>query len=447
VNQTDYTWRDSELRSRPLLALNWVGSRLGPLGMNVPSLQPASIVKAATKLAGSADFGSDSFREPLEVFVRSCEDEAELTTFGRLLVSKMLASALANRIQLQRWSQEHPGVRDELIESPWVIVGLPRTGTSLLSMLLGLDPTARPLLQWEASHPIPPPTLEGSGEDPRIARTAKDLEGLMKLNPPLRAMHPFGATLAEECVSLFMYDVRTLALETQAHVPSYARWLEQCDMTPAYAQHRLALQTLQSRQPTERWVLKTPNHLWHLDALLATYPDARVIWTHRDPGPVVTSLASLANASQRPLTSRRDPRPTAEEWKRKCAFALNSAMSFDDQHGEGWCRHLHYDALTADPIESVRTLYRQFGAEVTPLHARRMQVFLEDRPQDAFGRHRYDPADFGWTYHGLAADVERYGIEAEGAQQGPVTGTSRPGGGAGKPLENQGRRDSGLPGC
>ena len=106
-----------------------------------------------------------------------------------------------------------------------------------------------------------------------------------------------------------MYDVRALALETQAHVPTYARWLEQADMTPAYAQHRLALQTLQSRQPTERWILKTPNHLWHLDAMLAAYPDARVIWTHRDPGPVVTSLASLANAGQRVLTSRKDPRP------------------------------------------------------------------------------------------------------------------------------------------
>ncbi len=428
MSQAEYTWRDSELRSRPLLALNWVGERIRTLGLEVPSLRTASITKAATKSAGSDDFGSDSYREPLEVFVRSCEDEAELTTFGRLLVSKMLASALANRIELRRWSVEHPEVREERVESPWVIVGLPRTGTSLLSMLLGLDPTARPLLQWEASHPVPPPTLEEAAEDPRIARTAKDLEGLMKLNPPLRAMHPFGATLAEECVSLFMYDVRTLALETQAHVPSYARWLEQCDMTPAYAQHRLALQTLQSRQPTERWVLKTPNHLWHLGALLATYPDARVIWTHRDPGPVVTSLASLANASQRPLTSRRDPRPAAEEWKRKCAFALNSAMSFDDEHGDGWCQHLHYDALTSDPIQAVHALYRHFSEEVTSLHVRRMQVFLDHRPQDAFGRHRYDPADFGWTYPGLAAEfgdyVQRYRIQAEAFPQVPGAASS-----------------------
>ncbi len=421
MSPVEYTWRDSELRSRPLLALNWVGARLDGLGLglDVPSLSPSSVMKSAIKTAGSDDFGSDSFREPLEVFLRSCRDEAELTTFGRMLISKMLASTLANRIELHRWSVEHPEVQGERIERPWIIVGLPRTGTSILSMLLGLDPVARPLLQWEAAHPVPPSTLEEAAEDPRIARTAKDLEGLMKLNPPLKAMHPFGATLAEECVSLFMYDVRTLALETQAHVPSYARWLEQADMTPAYAQHRLALQMLQSRQPTERWILKTPNHLWHLDAMLAAYPDAGVIWTHRDPGPVVTSLASLANAGQRLLTSRIDPRPTAEEWKRKCAFALNSAMTFDEKAGDGWCQHLHYDSLMADPVEAVRVLYRQFGEEVTPLHARRMGAFLEQRPPDRFGRHRYDPADFGWTYPGLAREfqayIERYNIETADA--------------------------------
>jgi hypothetical protein len=412
------------LQSKPLRALNKVGAQLARMGVTRPSLAPSSIVAAASKTAGSADLGSDSYREPLGVFVQACENEAELTTFGRILISKMLASALANRIALHEWSLDHPEVHAERIDSPWVIVGLPRTGTSVLSMLLGLDPTARPLLQWEAAHLIPPPSLADGDEDPRIAQTAKELDGLMKLNPPLKAMHPFGATLAQECVSLFMYDVRTLALETQAHVPTYARWLESADMTPAYAQHRLALQTLQSRQPTERWILKTPNHLWHLDALLSAYPDARIIWTHRDPGPVITSLASLANAGQRPLTWRSDPRPTAEEWKRKCAFALGSAVAFDDKSAEGWCQHVHYDALLADPLQTVRDLYAHFGAEVSDLHARRMEVFLKDRPKDAFGRHLYDPADFGWTYAGLAEEfldyTQRYHIRSESHARGHV---------------------------
>ncbi len=408
ASTVEYTWRDSELNSPPLKALNVVGRTIGRLGREVPSLAPSGVVRAATKKAGSHDLGSDSYREPLEVFLASCETEAELTTFGRILITKMLSAALTNRIELHRWALDHPAIGKEAIDSPWIIVGLPRTGTSLLSILLGLDPMARPLRQWEAAHLIPPPTLEGAEEDPRIAQTAKELDGLMKLNPPLKAMHPFGATLAQECVSLFMYDIRTLALETQAHVPSYARWLEQADMAPAYAQHKLALQVLQSAQPTERWILKTPNHLWHLDALLAAYPDARIIWTHRDPGPVVTSLASLANAGQRPLTSRSDPRPTAEEWKRKCAFALGSAVAYDEKSADGWCRHLPYEALVADPLGAVRDLYRTFGDEVSDLHARRMEAFLEQRPQDAFGHHRYDPADFGWTYAGLAEEFADY---------------------------------------
>ena len=404
---SDVTFRDADLRSRPIQALNALGAQLARTGATVPSLDPDKVVAAAVKAAGHDDLGSDSYRQPLERFLTAAADEAELTTFGRFLVTRMLSAALANRIELHRWLVDHPEVTDERIVAPWVIVGLPRTGTSLLSNLLGLDPVARPLLQWEAAHPIPPPTLE-SAEDPRIARHAKDLSGLMKLNPALQAMHPFGATLAEECVALFMYDLRTMALETQAHVPSYARWLEQADMAPAYAQHRAALQTLQSRQPTQRWILKTPNHLWHLDALVDCYPDARIIWTHREPGPVVTSLASLANEGQRPLTSRTDPRPTAEEWKRKCHFALGSAMAYDDDHPGGWCRHLRYDDLFADPVAVVSDLYASVGETVGDLHVRRMQAWLRDRPQDAFGRHRYDPADFGWTYPGLAEEFADY---------------------------------------
>ena len=104
--------------------------------------------------------------------------------------------------------------------------------------LLALDPMARTLRMWEAAHPIPPAPLDAADEDPRIRQTAKELAGLGKLNPPLHAMYPFGATLPQECVTLFMYDLRTLSLEVTAHVPTYARWLEKADMTPAYAQHK-----------------------------------------------------------------------------------------------------------------------------------------------------------------------------------------------------------------
>ena len=132
------------------------------------------------------------------------------------------------------------------MSAPWVIVGLPRTGTTLLSFLLALDPRSRALLHWEGESPVPPPSLATAREDPRIAASARRYARLAKLNPAMMAMHPMGATLPQECVALFMYELRTLGLETQGYVPSYGRWLQSCDMRPAYEQHQLALQTLQS---------------------------------------------------------------------------------------------------------------------------------------------------------------------------------------------------------
>ena len=412
-----YSFRDAELRSRPLKLLNRVGAWVAKTGWSPPSLEPASIEAAARDRAKTQDLGGDSYREPLAIYTRALEEEAQLTTFGRVAIRGMLINSLTNRAKLHAWSQEHPELRQEKIAQPWVILGLPRTGTSLLSQLIGLDPLARAPLHWEAAHPIPPPSLAEAAEDPRIAQTTKELEQLLSLNPALRAMHPFGATLAQECIALMLYDLRCLAMETQAHVPSYGRWLRQCDMTPAYAQHKLALQALQSTQPTERWILKTPNHLWCLPTLFDFYPDARVIWTHRDPAPVITSLASLNTALQRTFTTVRDPALVGNEWRAKAFHGVSAGMAFDEKAEAGWCQHVLYRDLLDDPIATVERIYASFGEEIGALHRRRIEAWLRDRHQTAFGRHQYDPADFGWTVEDIALQFEpyrsRYGVPRE----------------------------------
>lgn len=412
-----YSFQDADLRSPVLRALNWAGARLARIGLELPSLTSEAIIREAQRRAGSRDLGGDGFREPLDRYLHAIHAEADLNLFGKLAVKGMLVEALRNRIELARWSRLHPEVHDERIQAPWVIVGLPRTGTSLLSILLGLDPNARALMHWEASRPVPPPTLATAAEDPRIARNARELRQLLKLNPAIGAMHPFGATLAQECVALFMYDIRTLGVETQAYVPSYGRWLQGCDMAPAYAQHKLALQVLQSAQPTERWVLKSPNHLWCLPRLLETYPDARILWTHRDPGKVITSLASLVNALQRMFTNRRDPVATAHEWLGKSRFAIESGMAYDDRAGGHWCQHLRFADLMKDPIGVVHAVYAHHGETPSALHVRRMEVWMRERGRHSEGRHVYDPTDFGWTYDGLAESFrayrERYDIPRE----------------------------------
>ena len=414
----EYTFRDARLYSRVLNAANAVGRGLRRVGIEKPALTPTALIAAARKQTGLTDLGSDGVHEALEVLCDAMKREASLSTFGRIVMRGLLGGALENRLRLLDWAKRHPEVREERIESPIIVVGLPRTGTTLLSLLLSLDPAVRPLLQWEASKPIPPPDLASHAEDPRIGESARTFEQLVALNPPIRAMHPFGATLATECVTLLIFDLRALSIETQAFVPSYGRWLEDTDMRDAYALHRLGLQVLQSRIPTLTWSLKTPNHLWCLDTLLATYPDARIVWTHRDPSKVIPSVASLNTALLRANAESVDPMAVGRDWNRKLHLAVTRGIAFDrGQEGRPWCHHLQYADLMRDPIAAVRNLYAHFGLELHPLHERRMQVWMNDRPQEHFGRHRYDGADFGFSREGLSeqyADYrERFAVPSE----------------------------------
>lgn len=413
-----FTYRDAGLHSTPLRAFNLATAPLKVLGIQWPSLAPDDLLAAATKKTGLDDFGDDTLREPLAALQKSADEEANLTGFGRMVFRQLIISGLCERLRVLDWAKRHPEVRDEKIEKPWIILGLPRTGTTLLSFLLGLDPVARPLLQWEASHPVPPPDLATHAEDPRIAEVAKQFSQLESLNPPIRAMHPFGATLATECVTLFAFDLRALSFETQGLLASYGDWLEQTDMHSAYAIHKLTLQVLQSRLPTQSWVLKTPNHLWCPDTMCEFYPDARLIWTHRDPAKVVPSVASLNTAMHRANCSSVDPVAVGSAWDRKLHLAVTRGMEFDDkQAGADWCSHLLYRDLMADPIAAVARIYAHFDAELHPLHVRRMEIWMSERGQAAFGRHAYDAADFGLGQDGIrtryADYIDRYEIPTE----------------------------------
>jgi len=413
-----FTWRDAGLHSRLLRALNVVGAGAAALGLRRPVFEPDALLEAAARSTRLSDFGPDTVREPLEVLWRCIEDEARLHTFGRIAMRQLLVGALERRLEVIDWAKRHPEVRDERIERPWVVLGLPRTGTTLLSLLMGLDPSARPLVQWQASHPVPPPDLATMEEDPRIAATAKQFRQLEELNPPIRAMHPFGATLATECVTLLIFDLRSLSIETQGLLPGYGRWLEKADHREAYALHRLSLQILQSRVPTDAWALKTPQHLWCLDTLLATYPDARLVWTHRDPRKVVSSVASLNTALHRMNSDAVDPVAVGRTWCDKLHHAVERGLEHDRaREGAPWCAHLQYTDLMADPVEAVRGLYAHFDEELHPLHERRMRQWMADRPQQHFGRHVYDPADFGLSDDAIAERfapyTERFDVPAE----------------------------------
>jgi len=403
----NWTFRDAGRLPLPLRMFN-AASRLRP---GWPSLDPDAMVDQAVKNTGLSDFRGDEWREGLEVLCDATLREASGHAFARMTQAKMYTGLLETRLRLVEWSREHPEVEQQEIRRPFVTLGLPRTGTTLLSHLLDLDPRSRSLTGWESSALVPPPTLATRAEDPRIAETAKRTEALPKLMPPAPAMHPFGASLPTECVTLLALDFRSLQFETQVLAPSYGEWLEACDMRSAYAIHRLCLQTLQSTIPTGRWSLKTPNHLWALDALLETYPDARLIWTHRDPKKVIPSVASLNTAFYRTWSTAADPVAAGREWANKLLLAVSRGIRHDEaQQGKAWCHHLLYEDLMTDPVEAVRGLYAHFGEDLDPLHEERMKVWMATRPQETFGRHRYDMRDFGFTAEGIDEMFSDYSV-------------------------------------
>jgi hypothetical protein len=265
---TVYTFSDARLRSPALRLVNAAGAGISAIGLSRPRLDADSVLD---------DLADDGVLEALHRYVEAAKSEARLNTIGRIAVHNMLVKALCYRLRGLDWCDKQQDVRQQTIDKPWVVVGLPRTGTSILSILLGLDPFNRPLLQWEARQPMPPLPLVTASEDPRIAEFSATIRQLKKINPALATMHPFGATVAEECTALFTYALRTIGMETIAFVPSYGKWLDSADMCCACAIHKLTLQALQHAQPTEHWVLKSPNHLWSLAGLRAAYPDARII--------------------------------------------------------------------------------------------------------------------------------------------------------------------------
>jgi hypothetical protein len=306
--------------------INLFGRAANMLGMHPAALDEEILLERAIKKAGSSDFGGDDFREGLRRFLASAEREAKLTLLGRLMVQSYVTDNLANRLRLVDWRKRHPEIENEEITAPLFIIGLPRTGTTILHALLEQDPANRSPLFWEVQFPVPPATPDTWHDDPRIAKHQKILNQLFKLVPGFAAMHPMGATMPQECVAVFTMCFMSEQLQVQFDVPSYQAWLDEQDMHSTYEFHKRFLQHAQSGGIRGgRWVLKSPAHVHLIDTLLDVFPDARIVHTHRDPIKVCASVASLTAAlrgagqritlatqtsrgSRRPILRREDER-------------------------------------------------------------------------------------------------------------------------------------------
>jgi hypothetical protein len=366
--------------------------------MTAVDLDPDRAVEQAAEQSGLTDLGDDSWKEGLGQLVDSLREEAALNELGAALVGGELSGYLADRMRVLEYRKAHPEIVGVDVVPPIVIVGQGRTGTTILHELLAMDPATRVPLTWEVDRPVPPPETATYETDPRIAEVDETLAGVDLVLPGFQQMHPMGAQLPQECVRITASDFRSMIFPTQYRVPSYAQWLlHEADMAPAYRWHRMFLEHLQSKHPARRWVLKSPGHVWCLGALLAEYPNALLVQTHRDPLRILASLSSLV-ARLRTLASDDATIPgVAADFSEKILEGLDRSVIAREDGTVPAERvvDVQFRSFMADPFATIHEIYEKLGLELQPEAEQKMRDFFAANPSDKHGTHTYTFADTG----------------------------------------------------
>ncbi len=380
---------------RPLRfsALSFTLRILENAGLMKQPLQIEALLAAARRQTGLDDFGDETFREPLSRLLDSCENEAHLNTIGRCALSQDLLQLLINRLYIQRDRGQWPRIAEEAITAPLFIMGLPRTGTTLLHSLLAQDHNLYYApATWEVMFPSPPPSL---GEMKRIKRAERRLAGFDWLAPEFRKIHPVSAHLPQECIAIMSHTFMSDQFPAMYDIPAYLAWLQQQDMRPVYQYHSEFLQHLQYGRPARRFVLKAPAHMLAIEALFAVYPDALVVQTHREPLEILASAASLTVVLRSTFSDFVDPAAIGDEMTKFWGDAMERFLE-----ARKGCRaeafiDIDYSDLLGDPIGVVRRLYSQLGNDLSSEVELRMRAFLEAYPHAKHGQHSYTLAAFG----------------------------------------------------
>ena len=362
--------------------------------MSAERFQPDHLVEQACELAGSDDFGDDdTWRDGLARLCDGLVSEARLNDLGVEIAVLDVIRPLTGRLQIVKWRKENPAVAAQPVTRPIFIVGQPRTGTTILFDLLAQDPALRPPLTWEVDNPWPLPRPETYATDPRIAETQASIEMSEQIVPGLLAFHPMGALVGQECVRITAGQFCSMIFPVQYRLPSYSRWLLcEADHQPAYAYHRMFLQHLQSGVPGQ-WLLKSPAHLWQLDALVAEYPDALIVQTHRDPLNVISSISALTHHLRHLASDESSITECAAQSREEIVAGLERGMKLRDSLSQRVV-DVQFADFIRDPFATIRGVYAELGRELEPVAEQNMRAFLAGHPGDGGGS-RYSWADTG----------------------------------------------------
>ena len=371
------------------------------------------LAEARQRTEGLEDLGPGPFLEPLKIFVDALENEAMLNPVGQYIAKERALQHIANRLLYTNDRKRYPAIADEKITKPVFIIGFPRTGTTILHDILAQDPANRAPLTWEVNFPSPPPMTATFDTDPRIAQCEATFPPEDQRRIAFKAMHPMGALLSQECVVMMGDAMCTPLFHNQFRVPTYQDWVDRdADWAPVYAFHHQQLQHLQWRHHGDRWVLKTGAHMWGLECLLATYPDARIVFTHRDPVKSLTSYSSLTALVHSMGSDHVDRQEITDDWIARLKRVIDHAMRVRTAkaYPDAIFYDMYFPDFVRDQFAVVENIYRALDLPMSDAGARRMRAFIADNPKGKHGIHRYEPEEFGVKPE-LVRDIFRPYIE------------------------------------
>lgn len=373
----------------------------------------ALLAEASARNGGLDDFGEGDFREALDVLAVALRDEARLSAQGRALLREKLLAQLGNRLVLEDYCKRHPEILEQPIDDPLVIVGLPRTGTTLLQRTLAVDPQFSKAQWWETRYPAPLPGEAVEQPSQRIERARMEVAGMIEFLPQLLAIHPLDAEQPDEEFMLMEHSF-LCAMDSYVNVPSYTAWLDRQDQAQVYRYLKKTLQFLQWQQarrgiaPGRRWLLKSPQHLHTVELLFEVFPRAQVVLTHRDPGKTIPSLASFIHTLWQLYSEQVDARAVGGQWNQRMARALRHTMQVRDDLPAGRFLDVRFEDTVSDPLGVVERIYAFAGLDLTPDCRAAMQRWLAENGREKRAAHQYSAEQFGLDEATLARDYADY---------------------------------------
>ncbi len=397
-----------------------VVSRSSRWGLPLSDIDPDRLLANAAKAAGHANFGDRRFEDGMRRVIDNV-GALGFIPFARLLTRATYHKALENRLGYQREIQAHPEILDVPVRRPIFVLGFPRTGTTTIQNLLCLDESRRALAFWELITPLPRAKNKTVDRFIRRAIAWQILRAAFVIAPEQREVHDVRVDTPEECWYLFCNAFRVLNWDIQTGLESYGEWLFQQDMRWAYEEYRNWLQVLLHQRPAEQLVLKCPEHLWFVDALLEVFPDACIIWTHRDPVSSVASYSSMMALTRRMMFGRFEHKAMGPYITKRFHEGVTRAMEARDRWGnEANFFDADFTELTQDPANVMRRAMEHFGLDVAPDFEDQVRRWSEGDREDKAGSHIYSADAFGVDPEEIdrvfAPYMKRFGIKTQRAK-------------------------------